>query len=86
MKPRSSVDLKQGPGTRNHTGDLLEFPVRCFTCGSVIGHLYDDYRENIKEKNPDVVLDELVVERYCCRRMFMSNVDLVTNVLRFPIV
>lgn len=78
------MDPKQGPGTRNHTGDMLEFPVRCFTCGSVVGHLYDDYRENIKEKTPDVVLDELGVERYCCRRMFMSHVDLVPNVLRYP--
>ena len=62
----------------------MEFPVRCFTCGGVIGHLYEDYKEAIKEKKPDVVLDELGVGRYCCRRMFLSHVDIVERVLRYP--
>jgi len=62
----------------------MEFPVRCFTCGSVIGHLYEQYKEEIKGKKPDVVLDELGLERYCCRRMFLSHVDLVERVLRYP--
>ncbi len=62
----------------------MEFPVRCFTCGSVIGHLYEDYKEAIKEKKPDMVLDELGVERYCCRRMFLSHVDIIESVLRYP--
>jgi DNA-directed RNA polymerase subunit N len=62
----------------------LEFPVRCFTCGGVIGHLYEQYRGAVKEKKPDVVLDELGMERYCCRRMFLSHVDIVPNVLRYP--
>ena len=60
------------------------FPVRCFTCGSVIGHLYEDYQAGIKERKPDVVLDDLGVERYCCRRMFLSHVDLVDRVLKYP--
>ena len=62
----------------------MEFPVRCFTCGSVIGHLYEKYKEEIKEKKPDVVLDELGLERYCCRRMFLSHVDITSSVLRYP--
>jgi len=62
----------------------LEFPVRCFTCGSVIGHLYEQYKASVKEKKPDVVLDELGVERFCCRRMFIAHVDIVQSVLRYP--
>jgi len=62
----------------------MEFPVRCFTCGSVIGHLYEKYRDETKEKKPDVVLDELGLERYCCRRMFLSHVDLIDRVLKYP--
>lgn len=62
----------------------MEFPVRCFTCGSVIGHLYEDYKAQSKEKNPDVVLDELGVERYCCRRMFLAHVDMVPKLLKYP--
>ncbi len=61
----------------------MEFPVRCFTCGSVIGHLYEQYR-GAKDKKPDVVLDELGVERYCCRRMFLGHVDITSSVLRYP--
>ena len=61
----------------------MEFPVRCFTCGSVLGHLYEQYK-GAKDKKPDVVLDELGVERYCCRRMFLSHVDIVSSILRYP--
>ena len=53
----------------------MEFPVRCFTCGAVVGHLYEQYK-NAKDKKPDVVLDELGVDRYCCRRMFLGHVDI----------
>ena len=62
----------------------MEFPVRCFTCGSVIGHLYEQYKSMVKDKKPDVCLDELGVERYCCRRMFISHVDIIQSVLRYP--
>ncbi|MBN1170443.1 DNA-directed RNA polymerase subunit N [Candidatus Micrarchaeota archaeon] len=62
----------------------MEFPVRCFTCGSVIGHKYDEYRSGIRDKNPDVVLDELGMERYCCRRMFLAHVDIISQVLKYP--
>ncbi len=62
----------------------MEFPVRCFTCGSVIGHFYEQYRGMSKDKKPDVCLDELGISRYCCRRMFMSHVDMVQNILRYP--
>lgn len=29
------------------------------------------------------VLDELGIKRYCCRRMFLSHVDLIDEVLRY---
>ncbi len=54
-------------------------PVRCFTCGSVVGEHWDEFRERTREgdEDPQAVLDELGVERYCCRRMLVSHVDLV---------
>lgn len=61
----------------------MEFPVRCFTCGAVIGDLYEHYKNAIKEKSIDVTLDELGVERYCCRRMFISHVDLIETMLKY---
>lgn len=62
----------------------MEFPVRCFTCGAVIGHLYEDYVKIAKEKSPEVALAELGVERYCCRRMFLSHVDIVDIITKYP--
>lgn len=62
----------------------MEFPVRCFTCGSVIGHLYDQYKTAQKDKKAEVALDELGVSRYCCRRMFLTHVDMVASLLKYP--
>jgi len=52
-------------------------PVRCFTCGKVIGGLYEEYlrRTQMGEK-PEEVMDSLGLERYCCRRMFLTHVEL----------
>jgi DNA-directed RNA polymerase subunit N (RpoN/RPB10) len=63
---------------------FMEFPVRCFTCGNVIGHLYEPYKAALKDKKPDVVLDELGISRYCCRRMFLSHVDIIQSLLKYP--
>ncbi len=62
----------------------MEFPVRCFTCGTVIGHLYEQYKEDVQSKKTDEVLDSLGVSRYCCRRMFLSHVDIVPSILKYP--
>ena len=44
-------------------------PVRCFTCGNVVG---DD-----GDEDPAAVLDDLGIDRHCCRRMMVSHQDLV---------
>ena len=60
------------------------FPVRCFTCGKHIGHLWEEYSRRVRAgENPGKVLDELGVKRYCCRRMFISHVDLVDQIIRY---
>lgn len=61
------------------------FPVRCFTCGAPIGHLWEEYEKKVKAgEDPGKVLDDLGVKRYCCRRMFLSYVDVSKEVLQFP--
>jgi DNA-directed RNA polymerase subunit N len=53
-------------------------PVRCFTCGRVIGSDYEQWRDrSAKGEDPAKVLTDLGVERYCCRRMILSHVDLL---------
>jgi DNA-directed RNA polymerase subunit N len=61
-------------------------PVRCFTCGKVIADKWDQFRADVaKGEDPAVVLDRLNVKRYCCRRIFLSHVDLVEDVLQFSV-
>lgn len=54
-------------------------PVRCFTCGKVVSEYYDDFKERAIEgdEDPAEVLDDLGIERYCCRRMMVSHKELV---------
>ena len=53
-------------------------PVRCFTCGNVVGEYWEEYSDRVEDgENPKEVLDDLGVERHCCRRMLVSHEDLV---------
>ena len=50
--------------------------VRCFTCGKVISASFDEFEKRTNAgENPNDVLDDLVITKYCCRRMFISHVD-----------
>ena len=59
-------------------------PVRCFTCGNLIADKYDDYQTKIKTgEDPKKVLNDLGVSRYCCRRMLLTTVETIQQVLPF---
>ena len=59
-------------------------PVRCFSCGKPIGHLWEEYKKRVAEgEKPGKVLDELGVERYCCRAMFLGQEDYIKLVSKF---
>ena len=73
-------------------------PVKCFTCGKVLGDKYRYYLEEVRkikeeknisqshviyltkiynEKSPEgIVMDNLNLTRMCCRRHFMTHVDI----------
>ena len=73
-------------------------PVKCFTCGNVLGDKYRYYLEEVRkkklEKKMDIekviyltkdfhektpegeVLDELNMRKMCCRRHFLTHVDI----------
>lgn len=56
----------------------MMIPVRCFTCGKVVGEHWEEYVERTEQgEAPAIVLDDLGVERHCCRRMIISHKDLV---------
>jgi len=59
-------------------------PVRCFTCGAVVGDKFDEYNEKIAAgKRPGVILDEMGIKRYCCRRMLLTHLDIVDETIAF---
>jgi len=59
-------------------------PVRCFTCGSLVGDKWEEFARRIKAgDNAGMVLDGLCINRYCCRRMLLSHVDVIDEILRF---
>ncbi len=51
-------------------------PIRCFTCGKVIGNKWEAYLAYLKQGiSEGKALDKLGLERYCCRRMLITHVD-----------
>ncbi|HEY5605789.1 MAG TPA: DNA-directed RNA polymerase subunit N [Thermoplasmata archaeon] len=59
-------------------------PVRCFTCGKVVGSSYQAFVERTRTgDDAGKVLDELGLSRYCCRRMVLSHAELIDEVLPF---
>ena len=59
-------------------------PVRCLTCGKLIADKFEDYQNKIKAgEDPTKTLDYLGLERYCCRRMLLTTVETIQQVIPF---
>jgi len=69
-------------------------PVRCFSCGRVIATDYLKFKDevekirNTEKREPTKeeitkIFDDLGVKRYCCRRMIVSHIDLIDEVIEF---
>ena len=59
-------------------------PIRCFSCGKPVAQLWKDFKERTaKGEEAKLVLDELGLERYCCRATFMGQTDLLEVVNKF---
>jgi DNA-directed RNA polymerase subunit N len=65
----------------------MQLPVRCLSCGKVISQHWQEYEERTEEEgeDPGEVLDDLGVEKYCCRTMFVSHVDTIDEVAEHKI-
>lgn len=63
---------------------VMIIPVRCFTCGKVVGNLWSKYTtllENGTDANE--ALTKLNLKRYCCRRMLLTHVDIISRLLEY---
>lgn len=73
-------------------------PVRCFTCGKVVGNKWESYLNLLREDRSEgyiilegvglltycsEALDQLGLKRYCCRRMLLTHVDLIEKLLHY---
>jgi DNA-directed RNA polymerase subunit N len=61
-------------------------PVRCFSCGKVVGHLWEDYKKRVDAgEDSKKVLNDLGLKRYCCRALFLGTVDLIKKISDFKV-
>jgi len=66
--------------------DKMLIPVRCWSCGKVIAHVYEQYKQAVSDGgDPQKALDDVGLERYCCRRMLVGHVDLIDDIAPFSI-
>lgn len=56
----------------------MQIPVRCLSCGKVIGDKWEEFKERTEEgEDRGEVLDDLGLEKYCCRTVFLTHRDTV---------
>ena len=59
-------------------------PVRCFGCGKPIGHLWEEFKKKSEAgEDKAKLLDEMKVERYCCRAAFLGQTDILKEIAKF---
>lgn len=63
---------------------IMIIPIRCFSCGKPIAHLWEDFKKRTQEgETAGKVLEELGIERMCCRSVFLGQTDLVELISEF---
>jgi DNA-directed RNA polymerase subunit N len=54
------------------------------SCGKPIAQLYDEFKKRVATgEDPGKVLDDLGLERYCCRAAFLGQRDLLQLTTKF---
>ena len=66
--------------------DKMLIPVRCWSCGKVIAHGDAQSKQAVSAGgDTQKALDDVGLERYCCRRMFVAHIDLIDEIAPFSI-
>jgi DNA-directed RNA polymerase I, II, and III subunit RPABC5 len=59
-------------------------PIRCFTCGKIIANKWETYKTHLKSGLSKAdALDKVGLTRYCCRRMFLTHVEVIDKLLLY---
>ncbi len=63
----------------------MHAPIRCFTCGKALGQYWEEFKKRTdKGEDPEKVLDDLGLDRYCCRRMLLSHEEVIEDIKGYP--
>ncbi len=55
-----------------------------FTCGKMIADKFEEFKTQVQSgEEPAKVLDDLGLERYCCRRMVLTSVETIQQIIPF---
>lgn len=59
-------------------------PVRCFSCNKIIGNKWETYKECLDSgTSASDAFAKIGLRRYCCKRMFLSHVELIDKLLLY---
>jgi len=60
-------------------------PIRCMTCGKPIAQSWESFLQKTENRKKHVkeTMDELGLERACCRSFFLGHVDLIDDIAGF---
>jgi len=59
-------------------------PVRCWSCGKPIGQLWEEYHKRTEAgEDPTKILEDLELERYCCRAVLLGHADMLPEISKF---
>jgi DNA-directed RNA polymerase subunit N len=59
-------------------------PIRCFSCGKPLGHLWEDFKKRSEEgESQKKILDDFGLDRFCCRSVLLGQRDTIELVSNF---
>ena len=62
----------------------MSMPIRCFSCGKVLGNKYEKFNSY---KNKESAFKDLGIIRYCCKNILLTSIDtndLLSGYEQFP--
>ena len=60
-------------------------PIRCFSCNNPVSRYYLEYLESKEKDKIKEFFEEKNIEKYCCRRMLLTQVDTWKIIKRDPL-
>lgn len=59
-------------------------PVRCFTCGKVVGNKWEKWCQMVKDNVPVVERYRILgLQRICCKRILLTHVETIDKLLEY---